>query len=106
MQTPEFATHIDALVLAAATVPTAIMCAEAYLACHRALLADALLVRGLEVRHILGPGRVETHALTPDARVLDGRLSYPASRNCSRPAEATRRSGPAIARAQIQVLKK
>jgi uncharacterized protein (DUF488 family) len=78
MQTPEFATHLDALVLAAATVPTAVMCAEALPSrCHRALLADALLVRGLEVRHILGPGRVETHTLTPDARVLDGRLSYP-----------------------------
>jgi uncharacterized protein (DUF488 family) len=78
MQTPEFATHLDALVLAAATVPTAVMCAEASPSrCHRALLADALLVRGIEVRHILGPGRTEAHTLTPDARVLDGRLSYP-----------------------------
>jgi uncharacterized protein (DUF488 family) len=78
MQTPEFATHLSALVLEAATVPTAVMCAEALPSrCHRALLADALLVRGIEVRHILGPGRVEAHALTPDARVLDGRLSYP-----------------------------
>ena len=78
MQTPEFATHLDALVLAAATVPTAVMCAEALPSrCHRALLADALLVRGIEVRHVLGPGRVEAHTLTPDARALDGRLSYP-----------------------------
>jgi hypothetical protein len=36
-----------------------------------------MVVRGIEVRHILGPGRVEAHALTPDARVIDGRLSYP-----------------------------
>ena len=78
MQTPEFATHLDALLLKAATVPTAVMCAEALPSrCHRDLLADALLVRGVEVRHILGPGRVEAHTLTPEARVLDGGLSYP-----------------------------
>jgi hypothetical protein len=28
------------------------------------------------VRHILGPGRVETHALTTGARVVEGRPSY------------------------------
>ena len=59
-------------------MPTAVMCAEALPArCHRSLLADALVARGVEVRHILGPGRVEAHALTPGARVVDGRLSYP-----------------------------
>ena len=62
----------------AATATTAVMCAEAHPAhCHRSLLADALLVRGVDVRHILGPARDEAHTLTPDARVVDGHLSYP-----------------------------
>jgi len=78
MQTPEFTTEIDTLIREAAAAPTAIMCAEAHPSrCHRALLADALLTRGLPVRHILGPGHVETHALTAGARVVDRRLSYP-----------------------------
>ena len=78
MQTPEFATQLDALIREAAAAPTAIMCAEAHPShCHRSLLADALVARGLTVRHILGPGRVEPHALTADARVIEGQLSYP-----------------------------
>jgi len=78
MQTPEFTTELDALVREAAIAPTAVMCAEAHPAhCHRSLIADALLARGLAVRHILGPGRVETHALTASARVVGGWLSYP-----------------------------
>ena len=78
MQTPEFATELDALIREAATAPTAIMCAEAHPSrCHRSLLADALVARGLVVRHILGPGRVEAHALTAGARVVEGRPRYP-----------------------------
>jgi uncharacterized protein (DUF488 family) len=78
MQTTDFATHLEALRIEAATAATAVMCAEAHPArCHRSLLADALLVRGVDVRHILGPARDEAHTLTPDARVVDGRLSYP-----------------------------
>ena len=78
MQTTDFAAHVEALRVEAATAATAVMCAEAHPArCHRSLLADALLVRGVDVRHILGPARDEAHTLTPDARVVDGRLSYP-----------------------------
>jgi uncharacterized protein (DUF488 family) len=78
IQTPEFVSEVDALIREAATAPTAIMCAEAHpTRCHRSLLADALVARGLTVRHILAAGRVETHALTAAARVVDGRLSYP-----------------------------
>src|SRR4030095_14284410 len=78
MLTTEFATHLEALRLELTTAPTAIMCAEAHPSrCHRSLLADALLVRGVAVRHILGAARAEAHTLTPDARVIDGRLSYP-----------------------------
>ena len=54
MRTPEFARCVDELAAVAAKAPTAIMCAEGDPArCHRSLVADALLVRGLEVIHIL-----------------------------------------------------
>ena len=77
MQTTDFAAH-EALRIEAATAATAVMCAEAHpVRCHRSLLADALLVRGVDVRHILGPAHDEAHTLTPDARVVDGLLSYP-----------------------------
>lgn len=58
---------------------TALMCAEGvHWRCHRQLLADALVARGFEVRHILGPRRAEPHHLAAGARVLgDGQLVYP-----------------------------
>jgi uncharacterized protein (DUF488 family) len=55
------------------------MCAEAVpWRCHRSLLADALLARGVRVAHILGPGPAQPHRLTPFARLTAGRVSYPA----------------------------
>ena len=58
----------------------AIMCAEAVpWRCHRSLIADALLVRGIEVCHILGPGSAQAHRLTPFARVERDRLTYSAA---------------------------
>jgi len=56
----------------------AIMCAEAvWWRCHRRIVADYLLARGLEVRHILGPGKIEPAKLTPGAVVeAEGKLSY------------------------------
>jgi uncharacterized protein (DUF488 family) len=81
MQTTEFAHHLDALIAAAAATPTAIMCAEAVPAhCHRSLIADALLARGVEVRHIVGPARADGHVLTAAARLTAGHVSYPGQR--------------------------
>ena len=59
---------------------TAIMCAEAVpWRCHRQLISDALVARGLEVLHILEPGKSRAHELNAAARLLgDGRLVYPA----------------------------
>jgi uncharacterized protein (DUF488 family) len=58
--------------------PCALICAEALPhRCHRRLIADALVVRGAEVVHILGPRRTERHVLNPHAHVLeDGRIRY------------------------------
>ena len=79
MQTEEFWTALDNLQRLATERVTAIMCAEAVpWRCHRSLIADALTVRGVEVRHITGPGEPAPHKLTPFARVDDGRISYPA----------------------------
>ena len=81
METPAFAAALERLVARAKESRTAIMCAEAVpWRCHRGLLSDALLVRGLRVVHILGPGPTKAHALPPFAQVRGGRLVYPASR--------------------------
>lgn len=57
----------------------AIMCAEAvWWRCHRRVIADYLLARGLPVRHILGPGQVTPAVPTPGVIVgADGTLRYP-----------------------------
>jgi uncharacterized protein (DUF488 family) len=78
METSEFGQALSALLALAARRRTALMCAEAdWRRCHRQLLADALLSRGVEVVHLIDPSRVESHRLTEHARIVDGRLSYP-----------------------------
>jgi uncharacterized protein (DUF488 family) len=54
------------------------MCAEAVpQRCHRSLIADALLARGVEVMHIRGLSRAEPHQLTPWAKVEGTTVTYP-----------------------------
>jgi uncharacterized protein (DUF488 family) len=80
MGTAEFAAALDELLGLAGTAPTAVMCAETLpWRCHRSLIADALLVRGVEVRHIVAGAATDPHRLTPFARVGHGRLTYPAA---------------------------
>jgi len=57
----------------------AIMCAEAvWWRCHRRIIADYLLARGVPVRHILGAGNNEPASLTPGAQPQpDGTILYP-----------------------------
>ena len=80
MATDAFRAGLDRLLaLARERGPVAIMCAEAVpWRCHRSLIADALTVRGVEVRHILGPGGARPHSLTPFAHVEGDRITYPA----------------------------
>ncbi len=89
MQTPEFAAALDSLLafgdmrggpLRAATARhIAVMCAEAkWWQCHRQLVADALTVRGIEVRHIMTRDSAPVHELTPFARVDGTQILYPA----------------------------
>jgi uncharacterized protein (DUF488 family) len=89
MATPEFAASVDALIELAAKQRTAIMCAEAVpWRCHRTLIADALLVRGVPVEHILSERRCTPHTLTAWARADGVRLTYPLETSVAEPAEA------------------
>lgn len=77
---PAFGEALDQLVARAAEVSTAIMCSEAvWWRCHRRIIADYLLTRGLTVLHLMGPGRIDRASLTPAARERNGRLVYPAA---------------------------
>ena len=79
MQTAEFAENLQQLIALAEAEHIAVMCAEAVpWRCHRSLIADALTVRGIEVREITGPHTERVHALTPFARVDGTRITYPA----------------------------
>jgi uncharacterized protein (DUF488 family) len=73
--------RLRGLAARATSGPPAILCAEAVpWHCHRQLIADALVAGGTRVRHILGPGRAEDHAVNPSAvRGADGVVVYPAS---------------------------
>jgi len=80
METAEFERALDELLaFAAAGQPaaTAIMCAEAlWWRCHRQLVADALVARGVGVCHIMAIDSAPPHALTTFARVSDEKVSY------------------------------
>jgi uncharacterized protein (DUF488 family) len=78
MANDRFREGMEELAAWAAVAPTAIMCAEAvWWRCHRRLVADALTVRGIEVRHIVGSGVPLVHEVTAFARVEGTTLSYP-----------------------------
>jgi uncharacterized protein (DUF488 family) len=82
MQTPEFAAGIDSLINIADEKTTAIMCAEAVpWRCHRSLVADALVARGIEVDDILSVARAQPHAITSFARVVGAQITYPGQGN-------------------------
>jgi uncharacterized protein (DUF488 family) len=79
MDSEEFANGLDELLALSSRLRTALMCAEAvWWRCHRALIADALRVRGIEVVHILDAQHSTVHPYTSPARVQGGRLSYAA----------------------------
>lgn len=78
METPAFSQALDDLVGWSHDAVSAVMCAEAvWWQCHRRLIADALLVRGIEVRHITAPAAAAAHELTGFARVDGAHVRYP-----------------------------
>lgn len=78
MLTQDFADAVDTLVEKGRDNDLAIMCAEAVpWRCHRSLVGDALLVRGIEVLDIMSPKSTRPHTLTRFAKVDGTRVSYP-----------------------------
>ncbi len=87
METAEFEAALDELLAFGADqrrspslggAPRVVMmCAEAvWWRCHRQLVADALVARGAEVRHIVSAAAPAGHTLTSFARVTGGRVTY------------------------------
>lgn len=78
MQTGEFEENLEELIEAAKIRSTVIMCAEAVpWRCHRSLVGDALLIRGVQVKHIMSAGSSRDHTLTPWAKVMGTKITYP-----------------------------
>jgi uncharacterized protein (DUF488 family) len=80
MQTPEFAQSLSELIRMANHDRLVLMCAEAVpWRCHRSLISDALLVRGIRTEDIMSASRREAHTLTPFAKVRGTTITYPAA---------------------------
>ncbi len=78
MQTPEFEASLAILVELAKKDRVALMCAEAVpWRCHRSLIADALVVRGIPTKHIISASRMEVNALRSFAKRTGVHLYYP-----------------------------
>jgi uncharacterized protein (DUF488 family) len=80
MQTAEFAEGLQRLIKLARQRRSAIMCAEAVpWRCHRSLIGDALVVRGIHVEDIMSEKSSRPHSLTSFARVRKNEITYPAA---------------------------
>jgi uncharacterized protein (DUF488 family) len=78
MQTAAFDAGVDELIALGEEEQAVIMCAEAVpWRCHRSLIGDALLVRGIEVLDIMNEKDARVHAMTRFARVDGLRVTYP-----------------------------
>lgn len=78
MQTEQFGEALEELITHSTHKKTVIMCAEAVpWRCHRSLIADALVSRGWEVRHIMSATKADPHQLTSFAATENGLLYYP-----------------------------
>jgi uncharacterized protein (DUF488 family) len=78
MATPQFAEGLAALIEIARTTPTAIMCAEAVpWRCHRSLIADALILKGWQVRDVITAAPASEHKLTSFLKPVNGQPTYP-----------------------------
>ncbi|MGB8473195.1 MAG: DUF488 domain-containing protein [Candidatus Acidiferrum sp.] len=78
MQTPDFNAGLGRLIKLARQKRSALMCAEAVpWRCHRSLIADALVVRGIRVKDIISGNRFQIHLLTSFGRVQGKSITYP-----------------------------
>ena len=101
MQTPEFEQSLDELIRLANQERIVLMCAEAVpWRCHRTLIADALLVRGIRTEDIMSATRRQVHTLTPFAKVRGTTITYPteASRTTPKKQSAKRSRSQPVAK--------
>lgn len=78
MQSKEFESNLEDLMERTSGKTPVLLCAETLpWRCHRSLIADALLVRGIPVTHISNSGNSREHSLTPFARVQGRTITYP-----------------------------
>lgn len=85
MQTEQFSEALEELMAHGKNKKTAIMCAEAVpWRCHRSMIADALVSRGWEVRHIMSETKADPHQLTSFATVENGLVRYPTLKEAPR----------------------
>jgi uncharacterized protein (DUF488 family) len=78
MQTAEFEAGLERLIKLAKQKKSVLMCAEAVpWRCHRSLIADALLLRGIRVKDIISGKRSQIHLLTSFGRVQGKCITYP-----------------------------
>ncbi len=86
METSTFRESLDRCIELAKRERVVLMCAEAVpWRCHRSLIADALLARGIASSEITSAVRTRPHSLTPWARVNGTQVIYPATRADSEP---------------------
>ncbi len=83
MGTVEFQESFERLLELCERERACLMCSEAvWWCCHRRMIADALVARGVAIEHVLDGARRQPHELTPFAEVVveeggDNRLVYP-----------------------------
>jgi uncharacterized protein (DUF488 family) len=84
MQTPQFAESLKELIRLTSGDRVVLMCAEALpWRCHRSLVADALLVRGIRAEDIMSTTHRHVHTLTPFAKIQGVEITYPAANPAS-----------------------
>jgi uncharacterized protein (DUF488 family) len=94
MQTPQFEDSLARCIDRAKQERVALMCAESVpWRCHRSLIADALLARGIQVNEITSGIRTRPHELPPWARVEGTHVTYPAATRKRRLPEHRRSRG-------------
>ncbi|NLL11852.1 MAG: DUF488 domain-containing protein [Fibrobacter sp.] len=78
MQTPQFQSAIEKLISMAHKDRITLMCAEVVpWRCHRSLIADALLIRGIPCEDVINEYHSRTHTLTSFAKVDGTQITYP-----------------------------
>jgi uncharacterized protein (DUF488 family) len=78
METPAFMAGVEELLVLAERDSPTVMCSESlWWRCHRRLIADYLvLVRGIDVVHLMHDGRSTPHVVTEGVRLAEDGLVY------------------------------